>query len=100
MAMASPPRLMLLMREAEPVERHHRCQQRQRQSEQRNRRRADVHQEHDHDDDDQSGSFEQRLEQVVQRLLDEVGAAEQVAVNRHALRQRALDVVERRVDLF
>ena len=40
----------------------------------------------------------ERREQVVERLLDEVGLPEQIAVDLHALRQRALDVVERRVD--
>ena len=40
----------------------------------------------------------QRREQVVERLLDEVRLAEQIAMDLHALRQRALDVVERRVD--
>ncbi len=86
--------------EAEPIERDDGRQQRQWQCEQRNCCRADVHQKHDHDNDDEAGTLDERGEEVVQRLLDEVGAAEQVAVNRHALRQRVLDVVERRIDLF
>ena len=61
-------------------------------------RGPDVHQEHDDDDDDEGGAFDEGLEQVVERLFDEVGLPEQVAMDLHALRQRALDVVERRVD--
>ena len=53
---------------------------------------------HDDHEDDQDGAFEKRREQVVERLLDEVGLPEQVAVDLHALRQGTLDVVERRVD--
>ena len=39
-----------------------------------------------------------RREEVVERLLDEVGLPEQVAMDLHALRQGALDIVERGVD--
>ena len=62
------------------------------------RRGADVHQEHHDDDDHEAGALDECLEQVVERLLDEVGLPEQIAVDLHALRQRALNVVERRVD--
>ena len=52
----------------------------------------------DDDHDDEAGAFDERREQVVERLLDEVRLPEQIPVDLHALRQRALDVVERRVD--
>ena len=79
--------------------RDHRGYQRQRQRQQGDERRASVHQEHDdHDQDHQTRALEQRLEQVVERLLDEVGLPEEVRVDPHARRQAPLDVVERGLD--
>ena len=85
-------------RETEAVHRNDRGDQRQRQCEQRNDRGSHVHQEHNDHDDDEGGAFDERREQVVERLLDEVRLPEQIAMNLHALRQRALNVVERGVD--
>ena len=87
-------------REAEPVHGDGGGNQRERQRDERDGGGAHVHQEHHHHEDDEAGAFEQRLEQVVERLLDEVGAAKQVLLNLHPLGQGLLDLVERGVDAF
>ena len=66
--------------------------------EQRNDRRAHVHQEHHDDEDDEDRAFDEAVNRLCERLLDEVRLSEQIPWICMPLRQGALDIVERRVD--
>jgi hypothetical protein len=77
----------------------HRCgDQREWQRDESDRGGACVHQKDNHDQHDERRTFEQCGEQVIERLLNEVGAAEQVRLDLHACREALLDLGKRRVN--
>ena len=81
MAMAMPPSVMVLIDGAEGAQHEHGRGERQRNRRQRDGGGAQVRQEDQHDDDDEDAAVAQRLDDVVDRDLDEVRLAEDLAVD-------------------
>ena len=94
MAIAMPPSVIVLMVDAERPQGEDRRRERQRHRRQRDGRRSQVREEQEDDDDDQQAAVAERLDDVVDRHLDEVGLPEDPAIDRHALRQLRLQGVE------
>ena len=98
MAIAMPPSVMVLIDAPKARSIEDGRGERQRHRRQRDGGGAQVRQKDQHDDDDEDAAVAQRLDDVVDRDLDEVGLAEDLAVDGHARRQFLLERVELAVE--
>ena len=81
-------------RRAEKFERQHRGEQRERDRQQRNERGAQIHEKQKQDHNHHDGAVAQRVDDVIDGDLDEIRLAKDLPVDRHARRQRLLNVFQ------